>query len=48
MTLSYEKLLKFVHAVQARSAVPLPRFASMALKSGNIYIDKDSSSVDAL
>jgi hypothetical protein len=45
ITLSYEKLLKFVHAVQARNAQPLPRFSSMALKPVNIYIDsKDNES----
>ena len=51
MTLSYEKLLKYVHSVQSRSTTSgsLSQITnSMLYKGSNIYVEKDNESVDAL
>ncbi len=40
VTLSYEKLLKFVHSVQQRNGISINQGASVMLKSG-IYGEKD-------
>lgn len=50
VTLSYEKLLKFVHSVQSRNGggTNLSHNQSQLLKTSNIYNEKDCESMQAL